>query len=143
MMSFATPRRTKGLLAQVCGVVTMLALVVAPACAPLCAARVCSQASGSAEEGSPCHLMKIAGGSATHAHAAQTCGAPELPAAALNSTNRNGSLQNDRFEAFGVGLYNLKQKVSSVPEQSQDGCFAWTSSPQRSSSLSLMSVLRI
>src|SRR5712664_1340967 len=143
MMSFATPRRTKGLLAQVCGVVTILALVVAPACAPLCAARVCSKALTAAEWDSPCHLMGIALGSATHVHGAQSCGAPELPAAALNSTNKNGSLQNDRFEAFGTGLYNLSSKVSSVSEQSQDRCFPCTSSPQRSSSLSLMSVLRI
>src|SRR6266478_7288978 len=143
MMSFATPRRTKGLLAQVCGVVTMLALVVAPACAPLCAARVCSQASGSAEEGSPCHLMKIAGGSATHAHAAQTCGAPELPAAALNSTNRNGSLQNDRFEAFGVAVDVASQGAFSASDQHRDCCFACASSPQRCFALSLTSVLRI
>src|SRR6267143_512679 len=139
-MSFATPRRTKGLLAQVCGVVTILALAVAPACTPLCAAKICSQASGPAEEGSPCHLMKI-GGSVSHVHGAQSCGALEMPAAALNSTNKNGSLQTDRFEAFGVGLYNISQKVSSAPEQSQDGCFACTSSPQSSSS-SLTSVLR-
>src|SRR6267143_5330575 len=139
-MSFATPRRTKGLLAQVCGVVTILALAVAPACTPLCAAKICSQASGPAEEGSSCHLMKI-GGSVSHIHGVQSCGALEVPAAALHSTNKNGSLQTDRFEAFGVGRYNLTQKVSSVSEQSQDRCFAGTSSPQRSS-LSLMSVLR-
>src|SRR6266436_250147 len=142
-MSFATSRRTKAMLAQVCGVVTILALVVTPACAPLCADKLCSQASGSAEEGSPCDLVKIAGGNATHVHGAQSCGAPEVPAAALNFTNKNGSLQNDRFEAFGVGLYILSQKVSSVSEQSQDGCFACTSSPQSPSSSSLTSVLRI
>ena len=123
--------------------VTVLALVVAPACAPLCAAKVCSQALGSVEEGSPCHVMRIAGGSAAHVHGAQSCGVPELPAAALNSTNKNGSLQNDHFEAFGVGLDNLSQKVSSAPEQLQDDCFACKSSPHTSSSLLLTSVLRI
>src|SRR6267142_6763808 len=142
MKRFAASGRTNALLAQVCGVVTILALVVTPVCSPLCAARVCSQALSSAEVDSPWHLMKVAGGSATHVHGAQSCGAPELPAAALNSTNKNGSLQNDRFEAFGMGLYNLSSKVSSVSEQSQDRCFPCTSSPQRSSSLSLMSVLR-
>src|SRR6267143_3502794 len=134
MKRFAASGRTNALLSQVCGVVTILALVVTPVCSPLCAARVCSQALSSAEVDSPCHLMKVAGGGATHVHGAQSCGAPELPAAALNSTNKNGSLQTDRFEAFGVGLYNISQKVSSAPEQSQDGCFACTSSPQSSSS---------
>src|SRR6267143_591088 len=141
-MRFATLRRTKAMLALVCGVVTILALVVAPACAPLCAARVCSQALGSPQAESPCHLMGIVLDSATHAHGAQNCGAPELPSAALNSTNKNGSLQNNRFEAFGVGLYTLSQKASSFSGQSQERCFACTSSPQRSSSLSLTSVLR-
>jgi hypothetical protein len=143
VMSSAILRRTKAMLAQVCGAVTILALVVAPACAPLCAVKVCSQALSSAEKDSPCHLMKIPSGSANHVHGAQICGARELPAAALNSTNKNGLLQNDRFEAFGVGRHNLSQKVSSFSGQSQDRCFACTSSPHRSSSLSLMSVLRI
>src|SRR6266403_530150 len=143
MMNFAASGRTNALLAQVCGMVTVLALIVAPACAPLCAARVCSQALSSAEEGSPCHAVATERGSAVHVHAAQGCGVPELPAAALNSTIKNGSPQNDRFEAFGLGLYNLSQKVSSVSEQSQDRYFACASSPQRSSSLCLMSVLRI
>src|SRR6266850_3372886 len=143
MMSFAIPRRTKAMLAQVCGVVIILALVVAPACASLCATRVCSRAVSSAEEHSPCHLTKIPGGSATHVHGAQSCGTRELPAAALNFTNKNGSSQNDRFEAFGAGLYNLSKRVSSVSEQSQDACFAWPRSPQVTSSLSLTGVLRI
>src|SRR6266850_2920439 len=142
-MSFATSRRTKGLLAQVCGVVTMLALVVAPACAPLCAARVCSKALTSAEGDSPCHLMGIALGSATHVHGAQSCGAPELPAAALNSTNKNGSLQNDRFEAFGVAVDVASQGALSASDQHRDCCFACASSPQRCFALSLTSVLRI
>src|SRR5882762_4317506 len=142
MKRFAASGRTNALLAQVCGVVTILALVVTPVCSPLCAARVCSQALSSAEVDSPCHLMKVAGGGATHIHGAQNCGAPELPAAALNSTNKNGSLQNDRFEAFGVGLHTLSQKVTSLSEQPQDGRFVRTSWPESSSSSSLTSVLR-
>src|SRR5229473_104459 len=142
MMSFATPRRTKGLLAQVCGVVTVLALVVAPACAPLCAAKVCSRALTSTEEGSSCHVMAMARGSATYAHAVQNCGALEPPAAALNSASKNEVQHNDRSQAFSAGVGIPTQEVSSVSEQSQGLGFACTSSPQRSSSLSLTSVLR-
>jgi hypothetical protein len=142
-MGFATSRRRKGLLAQVCGVVTVLALVVAPACAPLCAAKVCSQALNSAEEGSPCHVMAMGNGNAISAHTAQTCGALELPAGALNSTNKNEGQHDDRFETFSEGLNISPQEISSAPEQSLNYCFACTSSPQRASSLSLTSVLRI
>ena len=143
VMSLARPRQAKGLLAQVCGVVTMLALVVAPACAPLCAAKVCSRALASTEDVSPCHLMGIAPGSATHVHGAQSCGAPELPAAALNSADKNESQQKDRFEVFGAGLDIPPQVVFPASGQPKDHCFAWTSSPQRISSLSPASVLRI
>src|SRR5882762_10387900 len=143
MKRFAASGRTNALLAQVCGVVTILALVVTPVCSPLCAARVCSQALSSAELDSPCHLMKVAGGGATHVHGAQSCGARELPAAALNSTNKNGPLQNDCFEAFGVAVDVASQGALSASDQHRDCCFACASSPQRCFALSLTSVLRI
>src|SRR6266850_4489514 len=137
MMSLERPRRRKDLLAQVCGVVTMLALVVAPACAPLCAAKACSRGLGSAEEGSPCHVMAMAHGSTTWFDAAQNCGVPELPAAAFNSADKNESQQKNRFAAFGVGLDIPSQEVFTASGQSQDHCFACTSSSQITSSLSL------
>src|SRR6266850_5628099 len=118
-MSFATPRQTTGLLAQVCGVVTILALVVAPTCAPLCAAKVCLQASGSVEEGSPCHVMAMAHDGVTQVYAAQGCGAPELPAAALNSTSKKEVQDNNRSEAFGTGLDIPTQEVASTSERSR------------------------
>src|ERR1700674_769838 len=141
MMSFATPRRTKAMLTQVCGLVTILPLVVAPACAPLCAAMVCSRGLASTEVDSPCHLMATARGNATYAHAAQNCGAPELPAAALNSTDKNESQQKNRFEAFGVGLDIPPQGGFPASGQSPDHCLACTRSPQEPSSLT--GVLRI
>ena len=131
------------MLAQVCGVVTILALVVAPACAPLCAAKVCSRGLASKEVDSPCHVMATARGDATHAHAAQNCGALELPVAALTSTSKNEWLQSTRFEAFGVGLDIPPPGVFPASGQSQDHCFACTRSPQEASSLSLTSILRI
>ena len=132
----------KGLLAQFCGVVTVLALVVTPACAPLCAAKVCSQALNSAEKGSPCHVMAMGNGSAISAHTAQTCGALELPAGALNSAIKNEWQHDDRFGTFSAGLDIPAQEITSAPEQSRYYCFACASSPHTSSSL-LTSVLRI
>ena len=126
-------------LAQVFGMVTVLTLVVAPACAPLCAAKVCWQSLGSAEEGSPCHSVAMERENAVHVHAAQSCGAPELPAAALNSANKNETQHDGRSSAFG-GLPYSTQEVVSAPEQLQDSCTSW---PKSSSSLSPASVLRI
>src|SRR3979490_2109500 len=142
MVSFATPRRTKAMLAQVCGVVTILALVVAPACAPLCAAKVCSRGLASEEVHSPCHVMATARGSATSARAAQNCGALELPEAAPSSTGKNEWLRS-RFEAFGVGLDIPTVGIFPASAQAQDHCLGCTISPQEGSSLSLTGVLRI
>ena len=143
MMSFATPRRTKGLLAQVCGVVTILALVVAPLCAPWCAANVCSRGLATTAVGSSCHGMATERGSTIHGHAAQNCAAQELPAATVNSVNKNKVQDNERSEEFGAGVGIPPQEISSTVEQSRDVSFACARWPQVSSSLSLMSVLRI
>ena len=143
VMSSATSKRLKGLVAQVCGAVIILALVAAPVCAPWCAAKVCSQGTAPAAVDSSCHGMATERGSAMHAHAAQNCGAHELPAATVNSANKNEVQHNDRSEAFGAGLDIRAQEISSPSERSRDDCLGGASSPQISSSLSLASVLRI
>ena len=76
---------------------TILALVVAPACTPLRAAKVCSRAFASAEEDAPCRLMNIALGSVTRVNSARGCGEPEPPVAELNSTkNMNAAERSFR-----------------------------------------------
>jgi hypothetical protein len=87
--------------------------------------------------------MAAESGSAIHAHAAQNCGAQELPAVTVNSANKNEVQHNGRSEAFGAGVDNRAQEISSRSERPRDDCLGSASSPQISSSLSLTGVLRI
>jgi len=133
----------KGLLAQVCGFATIMALVVAPLCAPWCAANVCSRRLATAAAASSCHGVATERESTIHAHAAQNCAAQELPAATVNSANKNKAQHNDRSEVFGAEVEIRAQEISPAAERSRDDCPGSASWPQISSSLSLMSVLRI
>jgi hypothetical protein len=93
-------------LAKMASLVTLLALVVAPACAPLCAAQACAQDPASPEAGSNCHSHGMMNGGTAILHASQSCGSPELQAANLPSGDKRGSLQRVRaaasFGALGV-----------------------------------------
>src|SRR5260370_20961500 len=60
--------------------ITLAALVVAPACAPLCAAQNCRRADASTAEHGICHGAATMPHEAPRAHAILGCGSPELPA---------------------------------------------------------------
>jgi hypothetical protein len=98
--------RTGVWLAKMASLVTLLALVVAPACAPLCAAQTCAQGAASTEMGSNCHSHGMINGGTVIFHASQSCGSSELQAANLPSADKRGSLQKVRaavsFGALGV-----------------------------------------
>src|SRR5258708_31204837 len=95
-MTGVVPSRNGAWLARIASLMTILALMVATACAPLCAAQTCTQAPVSAGMGSHCHSREVANGSAVHLHSAQGCGSPELQVANLPSVSQLGSLQRDR-----------------------------------------------
>jgi hypothetical protein len=80
--------------ARLASLITLLALVVAPACAPLCAAQTCAEGHASNEMG--CHSHRAANGGVVYLQAVQGCGSPELQAADLPSLNIHGSLQQVR-----------------------------------------------
>src|SRR6267143_1101713 len=103
-MRGVVPSRNRAWLARIASLMTILALIVAPACAPLCAAQACMQAPVSAGMGSHCHTRGVANGSAVHLHSAQGCGSPELQVANLPSVSRLGSLQRDRSTVSTSGL---------------------------------------
>jgi len=65
--------------------VTLLALVVAPACAPLCAAQSCLRADTSAATSGNCHGGGVPN-KAPGIHSFSGCGLPELPAVVLTRT---------------------------------------------------------
>src|SRR5258708_23891635 len=103
-MRGVAPLRKAAWLARIASLMTILALIVAPACAPLCAAQSCPQAPVSAGMGSHCHSSEVANGGAVHLHSAQGCGSPELQVANLPSVSQLGSLQRDLSTVSASGL---------------------------------------
>src|SRR5258708_16420321 len=99
-MRGVAPLRKAAWLARIASLMTILALIVAPACAPLCAAQACPQAPVSAGMGSHCHSSEVANGGAVHLDSVQGCGAQELQFADLASANPRESLHKDPSTAF-------------------------------------------
>ncbi len=118
-------------------------LIVAPACAPLCAAQSCPQAPVSAGMGSHCHSSEVANGGAVHLDSVQGCGAPELHLADLTSANRRESLQKDRSTVSVSRLGVLSLVHPSPLAHHRATCSADVESPQYSCSFVASVVLRI
>jgi len=85
LMKDTTPTRTRGWGASAASLITLLAMLVAPACAPLCAVRACSQAQGTAKE-TPCHFAAAAQDKGLYFSAVTKCSATELQVADLGRT---------------------------------------------------------
>ena len=111
-------------MARVCGFVTVLTLVVTPVCAPLCAAQICSRPSSSAATEAPCHLTAATGDNVSQVHAVQNCGAPELPAAIVTSSNKNDVLQAYSSASFVGGTDVFSQQLPALLAQRTDSCFS-------------------
>src|SRR5260370_33900550 len=106
-MKGVVPLRNTSWLARIASLVTLLALVVAPACAPLCAAQACTQASVTAGGGSHCHSREVVKESAVRIRAVHNCGAPELQVADLTSASRRGCFPRGRGPAAPGGVGGL------------------------------------
>ena len=142
-MRSVVPLRNETWLARIASVVTLLALIVAPACAPLCAAQACMQASGSAGMESHCHFRGIAHGGEAHLHSVQGCGAPELQLANLTSANRRESLQRDRATVSADGVGVVSAEHSSPLAHHRGACRIGEEPPSYSCSSPARAVLRI
>jgi len=103
-MNSATLKRAKIHVEKAVSVLTLLALVVAPACAPLCATRACALARSAVGTESHCGSSEAAGKGAIHFHAVQNCGSPQAQAASLPNTNWRVLLRLDRTTISGGGV---------------------------------------
>ena len=92
-MSKATPVRKKSRLRVTGSFAILLGLLVAPACAPLCAARMCSQTAAPVSSEERCHSASVMHGDVPQIHAAVNCNAPELAASALSAGNKSDILK--------------------------------------------------
>src|SRR5713226_584235 len=78
---------------------TLVALLVAPSCAPLCASRNCPSADASATANGNCHGAGAMSHKALRAHAFRSCGSPEMPAVVSTSTGFGGAYSVIRSSA--------------------------------------------
>jgi hypothetical protein len=121
----------------------MLALVVAPACAPLCAARICSQVSASTTVERPCHLAGLIHGGESHFRAVQNCGASELPSAILTSSIKKDASQASRALTFEFAFSTSSQKFFGFHSQPSALSVAGPLSPHLPATSRLDQILRI
>ena len=66
----------------------VLTLLVAPACAPLCASRMCSQSAAPVASAERCHSTTVMPNDVPQIHAARNCNAPELAVSAVSTENK-------------------------------------------------------
>src|SRR6267143_1080730 len=95
-MKSAMPRRAKGLLAKAISLMTLVALLVAPACTSLCAAQPCAQARYSSATEGHCHAATSMHHEVQRIHAVKKCNSPEMPPATLTSNIKNEVLRASR-----------------------------------------------
>jgi hypothetical protein len=141
--SGARSKRGTGKLARACGLVAILALIVAPTCAPLCAARICSQASAPTTAATPCHLAGLMHGGESQFHAVQNCGASELPAAVLTSSIRNDAMQASSAAAIDAAFGILPREFFTSRLQQSERSVVGPLSPHLPSTLLSDPILRI
>jgi hypothetical protein len=133
--------RTGLFLARLASLITLLALVVAPACAPLCAAQTCTQGHASTEVG--CHSRGAANGGAVYLQAVQNCGNPELQAANLPSGDKRVTLKKVRASASRGELATHSADSSSLVTQNSARIDAVLESPPHSCCAISVAILRI
>src|SRR6266403_4554609 len=142
-MRDVAPLRNAAWLTRIASLVTIVALVVAPACGPLCAARACAQAPGPAEVGSDCHSHGTANGGAVHLHAVHRCGAPELQVANVSAASARGLIQRDRVSAPADRIGAVAPGLSSPSAHNSATIGADVESPPHFCSVTSKVVLRI
>src|SRR5712692_702852 len=94
--------------------VTLVALVVAPACAPLCAVQNCQRANASATSHGNCHGSATTPREAPRAHASLNCGSTELAAVVLARTPLGDAFGESRSSAPN-GKFLVIEQANSAP----------------------------
>src|SRR6266481_7237653 len=109
--------RNASWLLRALSLVTLAALVVAQACAPLCAAQNCQPSYTQAAAVGNCHWASAVPHEAPSVRAVRNCGSPELPAIVLNPASPGGASAESRWSPpDGKFLaVELEKSASGVP----------------------------
>jgi hypothetical protein len=118
-MNEAIPVRVRPAKAAVLALLIVLSLIVAPTCAPLCAAKICS--SGTAQ--GQCHEMASTGadGSDRLVAPSKVCNTPDFSAVLVNA---------DRLSLLSQGVRNTPEQ-SLVNRSSEQGLGSLYINPER------------
>jgi hypothetical protein len=105
-MNQAIPVRTRPANVAMLALLTVLALAIAPVCAPLCAAKTCSSGAGQGQ----CHEMANMGADGSERLVApnKVCGASEFSAVLVKASGQSllsPGLRNDPAQALINGSY--------------------------------------
>jgi hypothetical protein len=92
-MKCVASTRAKSFLAKAVSLLTLPALLVAPACTSLCAAQTCAQTGYSSATEGHCHAATSRPHEPQRIHAVKKCNSPEMPPATLTSGNKNEVLR--------------------------------------------------
>ncbi len=103
--------------------VTLVALLVAPACAPLCAGQNCRRADASVTAGGNCHGANAMPHEGPRAHAILGCGSPELPAVVLARTPLEDASGVSRLSASDGKFLAVEQENSALAAPFSDFYF--------------------
>jgi hypothetical protein len=142
MKSTAT-KRGSGLRATAVSLVTLLALLVVPACSPLCAAQACLQAQTSTASETHCHLEMTGRNDASQIHVVQNCTASELPMATLSAGANSDVPQISRSASRGTSHLTVSQEFDSKLIANGNNFCAKPDPLRPSDSFPAMGVLRI
>src|SRR6266481_495797 len=108
--------RNASWLLRALSLVTLAALVVAPACAPLCAAQNCQPSYTQAAAVGNCHGAGAVSQEAPSVRAVRNCGSPELPAIVLNPASLGASAESRLSPPDGrFPAVELEKSASGVP----------------------------
>ena len=145
-MNERIPTRTKSAWAVGLATLTVLAVLVAPVCAPLCAAKICASGSGRSQE--KCHGMAAMGtdGIQEFFAAGKTCRAFELPVVIAKTDETVSLSRGARSDAPAAQIddaYQTSQTLRFASADASPGRWPDHRTPFEADSLLLAIVLRI
>src|SRR5260370_14843338 len=97
---------------RILSVMTLMALMVAPSGAPLCAAKSCGGATAWAKASGGCHGAGTVHHEALLVHGIRNCSSPELPAVVSTSTALGGDSGVSRASAPGANYTSMEPQNS-------------------------------
>lgn len=115
--------RTSSLAARLVSLLTLVALLVTPACGPLCATKNCAGAPASQPKEDHCHLAMMDQQYAAHWQGVASCGTRELPATILSSAISMNSAASQPADNSNSGAHFFSPaRFSAQPEHQSGHC---------------------